>query len=108
VLHGGGQAAGRERRGERCPVVVAPGSWLVARREVQSTGGTHGDIGGAVPWPEVPVCVEALLSGNDGAGWLAASFEQRTTVQGERGDNTIFTESGLYCSHHCINTVDVL
>jgi hypothetical protein len=58
------------------------GAWLVARREVQSTGGAHSDVGGAVPWPEVPVCVEALLGGISGAGWLAAGFEQRTTVWG--------------------------
>jgi hypothetical protein len=30
------------------------GDWLVARREVQSTGGAHGGVGGAVPSPEVP------------------------------------------------------
>jgi hypothetical protein len=55
------------------------GDWLVARREVQSTGGARGGVGGAVPWPEVPVCVEVLLGG---AGWLAVGSEQRTTVQG--------------------------
>jgi hypothetical protein len=58
------------------------GAWLVAQREVRSTGSAHGDVGGAVPWPEVPVCVEALLGGNGGTGWLAAGFEQRTTVRG--------------------------
>jgi hypothetical protein len=47
----------------------------MARREVRSTGGAHGDVDGAVPWPEVPVCVEALLGGIGGAGWLAAGFE---------------------------------
>jgi hypothetical protein len=51
------------------------GAWLMAQREVWSTGSAHGDVGGAVPWPEVPVCVEALLSGSGGAGWLAAGFE---------------------------------
>jgi hypothetical protein len=55
------------------------GAWLVARREVQSTGSAHGGVGGAVPWPEVPICVEALLGG---AGWLAVGSEQWTTVQG--------------------------
>jgi hypothetical protein len=39
-------------------------------------------VGGAVPWPEVPVCVEALLGGNSSTGWLAVGSEQRTTVQG--------------------------
>jgi hypothetical protein len=58
------------------------GAWLVARREVRSTGGAHGDVGGAVPWLEAPVCVEALLGGNDGTGWLAAGFEQRTMIRG--------------------------
>jgi hypothetical protein len=58
------------------------GAWLVARRGVRSTGGARGGVGGAVPWPEVLVWVEALLDGNSGAGWLAAGFEQRTTVQG--------------------------
>jgi hypothetical protein len=57
----------------------------MARREVQSTSGAHGDVGGAIPWPEAPVCVEVLLGGNGGTGWLAADFEQRTTVWG--GDN---------------------
>jgi hypothetical protein len=58
------------------------GAWLVARRGVRSTGGARGSVGGAVPWPEVPVCVEALLGGNGGAGWLAAGPEQCTTVRG--------------------------
>jgi hypothetical protein len=58
------------------------GAWLVAQREVRSTGGARGGIGGAVLWPEVPVCVEVLLSGNGGAGWLAVGSEQRTTVRG--------------------------
>jgi hypothetical protein len=30
------------------------GDWLGARREVRSTGGAHGGVGGAVPWLEVP------------------------------------------------------
>jgi hypothetical protein len=58
------------------------GAWLVARREVWSIGGARGGVGGAVPWPEVPVYVEALLGGNGGAGWLAVGSEQRTTVRG--------------------------
>jgi hypothetical protein len=58
------------------------GAWLVARRAVQSTCDARGGVGGAVPWPEVPVCVEALLGGNDGAGWLTAGSELRTTVRG--------------------------
>jgi hypothetical protein len=72
VLHGDGRAVGGERRGD----------WLVARREVRSTGGGRGGVGGAVPWPEVPVRVEALLGGNNGAGWLAVGSEQQTTVRG--------------------------
>jgi hypothetical protein len=51
------------------------GAWLMARREVRSTGGARGGVGGAVPWPEVPVYVEELLGGNDGAGWLAVGSE---------------------------------
>jgi hypothetical protein len=65
--------------------------WRLARgserRGVRSTGGARGGVGGAVPWPEVPVWVEALLDGNSGAGWLAAGFEQRTRFREERGDN---------------------
>jgi hypothetical protein len=30
------------------------GDWLVAQREVQSTGSAHGGIDRAVPWSEVP------------------------------------------------------
>jgi hypothetical protein len=30
------------------------GDWLGARREVRSTGGARGGVGGAVPWLEVP------------------------------------------------------
>jgi hypothetical protein len=51
-------------------------------QEVRSTGGARGSVGGTVPWPEVPVCVEALLGGNGRAGWLAVGPEQRTTVRG--------------------------
>jgi hypothetical protein len=51
------------------------GAWLMARREVQSTGSARGGVGGAVPWPEVPVCVEALLGSNDSMGWLAVGSE---------------------------------
>jgi nicotinamidase-related amidase len=54
----------------------------VARREVRSTGDARGGVGRAVPWPEVSVCMEALLGGNGGAGWLAVGSEQRTTVRG--------------------------
>jgi hypothetical protein len=58
------------------------GEWLVARREVRNTSGTHGGVSGAVLWPEMPICVEALLGSNGGAGWLAVGSEQRTTVRG--------------------------
>jgi hypothetical protein len=54
----------------------------MVRREVRSTGGARGGVGGAVPWPEVPVYVEELLGGNDGAGWLAVGSEQRIMVRG--------------------------
>jgi hypothetical protein len=54
----------------------------VAQREVRSTGSAHGGVGGAAPWPEVPECVEALLSVNGDAEWLAVGSEQRTTVRG--------------------------
>jgi hypothetical protein len=70
------------RRGMGWRASSGGGDWLEARRGVQSTGGAHGGIGGAVPWPEVPVCMEALLDGNDNAGWLAIGSEQRTTVRG--------------------------
>jgi hypothetical protein len=39
----------------------------MARREVRSTGGARGGVGEAVPWPEVPVYVEVVLSSNGGA-----------------------------------------
>jgi hypothetical protein len=58
------------------------GDWLVARRGVWSTCGAHGGVGRAVPWLEVPVCMEAFLDGNNGVGWRAVGSEQRTTVQG--------------------------
>jgi hypothetical protein len=58
------------------------GDWLVARREVWSTCGARVGVSREVPWPEVPICVEALLGGNGGAGWLAVGSEQRTTVRG--------------------------
>jgi hypothetical protein len=58
------------------------GDWLVARREVRSTGGAHSGVGVAVPWPELPVHVETLLGGNGGVGWLAVGSEQRATVRG--------------------------
>jgi hypothetical protein len=58
------------------------GAWLVARREVRSTCGARGGVGGVVPWPEVPVCMEVLLGGNGSAGCLAVGSEQRTTVRG--------------------------
>jgi hypothetical protein len=32
----------------------------MARRGARSTGGAHGGVGEAIPWPEVPVGVEAL------------------------------------------------
>jgi hypothetical protein len=32
----------------------------VARRGARSTGGARGGVGEAIPWPEVPVGVEAL------------------------------------------------
>jgi hypothetical protein len=54
----------------------------MAQRGVRSTGGAHCGVGGAVPWPEVPVCMEVLLDGNIGAGWLAVGSEQWTTVRG--------------------------
>jgi hypothetical protein len=36
MLHGGGRAAGWERRGERRPVAVAPSSWLGEVRGAQA------------------------------------------------------------------------
>jgi hypothetical protein len=32
----------------------------LARRGARSTGGARGGVGEAIPWPEVPVSVEAL------------------------------------------------
>jgi hypothetical protein len=40
---------------------VGGGDWLVAWREVRSTGGAHGGVGRVVPWLEV--------------GWLAVGSE---------------------------------
>jgi hypothetical protein len=51
----------------------------MARREVRSTGGAHGGVGEAIPWPEVPVCVEVLLGGND------EPMTRRRAEAGERG-----------------------
>jgi hypothetical protein len=39
------------------------------RRGSPGRYGARGRVGGAVSWPEVPVRVEALLGGNDGA-WI--------------------------------------
>jgi hypothetical protein len=57
--------------------------------------GARGWVGGAVPWPEVPVHVEALLDGNDGAGWLAVGSEQRPTVRGGGPSSMVLKEVAL-------------
>jgi hypothetical protein len=71
------------------------GDWLVAQREVRSTCGARGGVGGAIPWPEVPVRVEALLDGNGGAGWLAVGSEQRLTVWGGDPSSVVLREVTL-------------
>jgi hypothetical protein len=50
----------------------------VARRGVRSTGGARGGVGEAIPWPEVPVRVEALS--------VATAVRRRAeAVSGARG-----------------------
>jgi hypothetical protein len=48
---------------------VACGGWLAVRGGDPYQRDARGRVGGAVPWPEVPVHMEALLSGNGGA-WV--------------------------------------
>jgi hypothetical protein len=46
------------------------GDWSQSgRRGSPGWYGARGWVGGAVPWPKVPVHVEALLGGNSGA-WI--------------------------------------
>jgi hypothetical protein len=59
----------------------------VAQREVRSTGGARGGVGGAVPWPEVPICVEALLGDNGGRGGLRSALRSGQWFGEERCDN---------------------
>jgi hypothetical protein len=59
------------------------GAWLLARREVQSTDGAHGGVGGVVPWLEVLVCVEGLLGGN-GSGRSVATMGGSSTSRRAR------------------------
>jgi hypothetical protein len=56
---GGGSPVRGHRRGR--------GRSLHGRRGAPGRGGARGGEGEAVPWPEVPVGVEALVSGNGGA-----------------------------------------
>jgi hypothetical protein len=67
----------------------------VARREVRSTGGARGDVSGAVQWVEVPVYVEALLSGNDSVGWLAVGSEEWPMVRGGGPSSAVLGEVAL-------------
>jgi hypothetical protein len=46
--------AGGQRRTAWRASSSGGGDRLVARREVRSTGGAHGGVSGAIPWPEVP------------------------------------------------------
>jgi hypothetical protein len=48
---------------------VACGGWLAVRGGDPCRRDARGRVGGAVPWPEVPVRMEALLGGNGGA-WI--------------------------------------
>jgi hypothetical protein len=69
VLHGGGRAVGGERRGERHPVVVAPGSWLGEKFGAQAV--LTVTSGGAVPWPDSAVPRDVLAAMEGGGGELA-------------------------------------
>jgi hypothetical protein len=40
----------------------------VARRGARSTYGARGGVGGAIPWPDVPVSVEALSAASGARG----------------------------------------
>jgi hypothetical protein len=53
----------------------------VARRGAWSTGGARGGIGEAIPWPEVPVGVEALSA-------AMAARRRAEAASGARGGET--------------------
>jgi hypothetical protein len=53
----------------------------VARRGARSTGGARGGVGEAIPWPEVPVGVEALSA-------ATAVWRRAEAVSGTRGSET--------------------
>jgi hypothetical protein len=56
----------------------------VARREVRSTGGAHGDIGGAVPWPDSAVSRDALAAMEGGGGELAGGAPAINSLWGRK------------------------
>jgi hypothetical protein len=61
---------------------VGCGSRLAVRGGCPHRRDARGKVCGVVPWPEVPVCGEALLDDNSGAWWLAVGFERRPMIQG--------------------------
>jgi hypothetical protein len=56
----------------------------VARREVRSTGGAHGDVGGAVPWPDSVVPHDALTTMEGGGGELAGGAPVVDSLRGRK------------------------
>jgi hypothetical protein len=79
MLHGGGRAAGGERRGERHPVVVAPGSWLGARGA--SVGRFHGRRCQSA-WRRFSVAIAAR-------GGLRSALSSGQRFREERGDGKL-------------------
>jgi hypothetical protein len=63
------------------------GNWLVAQREVRSTGGAHSGVGGAVLWLEVPgdggAPVDTATVADTLPGATAFSMRQSRPVLGE-------------------------
>jgi hypothetical protein len=53
----------------------------MARRGARNTGGARGGVSEAIPWPEVPVGVEALSAGT-------ATRRRAEAVSGARGGKT--------------------
>jgi hypothetical protein len=60
------------------------GAWLVARREVRSTGGAHGDVGGAVPWLDSAVPRDVLAAMEGGGGELAGGAPAVDSLRGRK------------------------
>jgi hypothetical protein len=58
--------------------------WRLARREVRSTGGAHGDVGGAVPWPDSAVPRDVLAAMEGGGGELAGGAPAIDSPRGQK------------------------